>query len=218
MTEKKMVSRNVAVGLGIVCIILAALVAGLVPALVNYASVIHNSNKDSEIAFLNFQITNLYGQIKQYLTYLNGNKTLLSQTQTLLNNNVTNYNAQITNLQNIISLEDTILLCNESVIEPESLRHIVYHNFNLLGSLEAPPIFIEYAGYVVVSIVSSTSNSTTVQLDYSSNQVSYNSTVTTGSSGSAYFPILPTKTLDINLLNTDSMNLNITRVTITYYY
>jgi hypothetical protein len=116
-----------------------------------------------------------------------------SQTQTWLNNNITSYDAQITNLQKIVSLQDTVLLYNGSVIVPSSVAHLVWHNLlavppSLWFNLEAPPAPIEYAGYVIVNIVSSTSNSTSVQVDYSSGQLSYDSTASTGSSGFGIFP------------------------------
>jgi hypothetical protein len=227
MTEKKMVSRNLTIAVGTLCFILAAIVAGLVPALFNYMLMVSSnmSSKDSEIAFLNFQITNLYGQIKQYLTYLNGNKTLLSQTQTWLNNNITSYNAQISDLQNITMLQYVTVFFNQTVFNPhwhDYAGDVVWQNIpstpDLGINIDGKPIPIQYAGYLMVNIVSSSSNSTSVQVTYSSSYLNYNNTLSTGSSGIAYFPILPTTSLDVKLINTDLTDLNITRVTITYYY
>lgn len=221
MGQQRIANRTLISVIGVVCIILTVLVAGMVPALVNYTTII--GNKDNDIASLNFQIKNLYSQIKQYLTDVNGNKTLLSKTQTWLNDNVTSYNTQIADLQKIVNLQDMILLYNDSVLVPNPIGPAVWYNIPSIApelwiNLEGHPIPIKYAGYLVVNIVLSSSSSTSVQVDYSSNQLSYDNTVNTGSAGNAYFPILPTTNLNINLLNTDSMNLNITRVTITYYY
>jgi predicted PurR-regulated permease PerM len=58
MSEKKVVSRNTVVALGIVCIILAV---GLVGAVANYTSII--SEKENTIASLNSEITSLQNQI-----------------------------------------------------------------------------------------------------------------------------------------------------------
>jgi ribosomal protein S15P/S13E len=220
MSEKKMAGKNLTIIFGIVCIILAALVAGMVPALVNYTTII--GNKENDIASLNSQIENFHSQIKQYQTDLNGNRTLLSQTQTWLKNNVTSYDAQITNLQKIVNLQEMILLYGDRVVVPSSQGIVVWHNIpsiapNLAINLEGHQIPIEYAGYLVVVIVFSAGN-TSIQVDYSFNQFHYSNTVNTGSTGVAYFPILPTTDLNIKLFNTDLVNLYVTMITITYYY
>ena len=94
MSEKKMVSRNVAIALGIICILLIAITA--------YFSVTGISAQNS--------YNNLQNQNNQLRTWLNGNETLLNQTQTWLDDNVTTYNSQINsldsqvaNLQNILN-------------------------------------------------------------------------------------------------------------------
>jgi predicted PurR-regulated permease PerM len=58
MSEKKVISRNTVVALGIVCIILTV---GLVGAVANYTSII--SEKENTIASLNSEITSLQNQI-----------------------------------------------------------------------------------------------------------------------------------------------------------
>ena len=70
MSEKKVVSRNIAIALGIICIILAV---SLVGAIADYTSII--TTKDY--------------QINQLQTWLSGNETLLNQTQKWLNGNKT---------------------------------------------------------------------------------------------------------------------------------
>lgn len=58
MSEKKVVGRNVAIALGITCIVLAI---GLVGAVMNYTSII--SEKDNTIASLNSEIANFQEKI-----------------------------------------------------------------------------------------------------------------------------------------------------------
>jgi predicted PurR-regulated permease PerM len=58
MSEKKVVSRNTAIAMGIVCIILAV---GLVGAVANYTSII--SEKENTIASLDSEIISLQNQI-----------------------------------------------------------------------------------------------------------------------------------------------------------
>ena len=54
MSEKKVVGRGVAIGLGIICILLAV---GLVGAIANYASIING--KDNTISSLNSQVSDI---------------------------------------------------------------------------------------------------------------------------------------------------------------
>ena len=68
MSEKKMVSRNVAILLGIICVFLIAFIA--------YFTVTGISAQNS--------YNNLQNQNKQLQTWLNGNETLLNQTQATL--------------------------------------------------------------------------------------------------------------------------------------
>jgi hypothetical protein len=84
MSEKKMVSRNVAIALGIICIVLVAVIA--------YFTVTGISAQNS--------YDNLQNQNRQLQKSLAGNETLLGQTETWLDSNITYYNAQITNLTN----------------------------------------------------------------------------------------------------------------------
>ena len=101
MSEKEMVSRNVAIALGIICIILIALIA--------YFTVTGISAQNS--------YNTLQNQNKQLQTWLDGNETYLGQTQanntnlqnqhnsdnsmlSSLNSSVTSLRKQVENLQN----------------------------------------------------------------------------------------------------------------------
>jgi cell division protein FtsB len=86
----KMVSRNVAIVLGLICIILIASIA--------YFTVTSISAKNS--------YDNLQNQNRQLQTWLDGNETLLNQTQ---DNN--------TNLQNIVNLNESEVVWTESELE-----------------------------------------------------------------------------------------------------
>ena len=112
MSEKKVVSKKVAIALGIICVVLAVCLVG---AVANYTSVIgvkDNSiaslnsqiaSKDSQISTLNSQLGQLQVWLEGNTTLLNslelekeklslwleGNKTLLAQTETWLNGNKT---------------------------------------------------------------------------------------------------------------------------------
>jgi len=89
MSEKKLVSRNVALALGIICIILV--VVGLVGAVTYIIPMINDKN--SMISSLNTQISQLTTNNTNLQLWLDGNKTQLNQTQTWLAGNITAYNS-----------------------------------------------------------------------------------------------------------------------------
>jgi TolA-binding protein len=109
MSEKKVVSRNVAIALGIIIIIV---LVGLVGAIANYTSIING--KDNTITTKDSQIQVLTNQKNQLQTWLDGNKTQLQgqieQLQKWLEGNMTISN-QALKLQEW--LEGNITLLNE---------------------------------------------------------------------------------------------------------
>jgi hypothetical protein len=144
---KKMVSRNVAVAFGIICIILAV---SLVGAFAYYTPMINDKNSI---------ITNLQNQNEQLQTYLNGSNTLLSQTQTWLVDNVTHYTIQIANLQTqMANLQNQLshftgptlgfndLTAEDNRTTPETpYLHIngTVHNFGIEQSGELGILYVE---------------------------------------------------------------------------
>jgi cell division protein FtsB len=98
MSEKKVVSRNVAIALGIIVIIV---LVGLVGAIADYTSVINN--KDSQIQTLTNQKNQLQTWLKGNITYYNSQIASLQNQISNLNSQINSLNAQITNLQNQIN-------------------------------------------------------------------------------------------------------------------
>jgi glucose/mannose transport system substrate-binding protein len=96
--EKKVVSRKIAIALGIIIII--ALV-GLAGAMVNYTAMING--KDNTISTKDSQIQTLINQKNQIQTFLDGNRTMLNETQAWLQGNNTYYNSQINSLSSQIT-------------------------------------------------------------------------------------------------------------------
>lgn len=141
---KKVVGRNVAIALGIVCIIL---IAGLGGAMAYYTMVVNDKNAtyDSYASSHTHTNSDFNTLNSTYQTWLDGNKTLLQtaiterdQLQTWLNGNITNYesrisslNTQITNLQNqIASLNSQISSLNAQIASLQSQ----------INALEAPKL------------------------------------------------------------------------------
>ena len=104
MSEKKIIGRNVAVALGIICVIL---LSGLAGAMSYYTSIINSKNSE---------IQTLTDQKNQLQTWLNGNATLLNQTQTWLQDNITYYNSVVWALNaQIATLEEQIDMLTQRV-------------------------------------------------------------------------------------------------------
>ena len=210
--EKKVVGRTVAIAIGIIAIVL---LVGLVGAMADYTSIING--KDSTI-------TTITNQNNQLNTWLSGNKTLLSQTQTWLSGNETLYNnyvndhsytneqyqnlqTQIANENSIISLSNSTTWVNDQTVS-QTAEGYSYWQFSA-----------GYAGYVSVSVQSSTTSNTYVRVMYSSHDVSYDNQIGVSTGGTAVFPVLPPSSIiEIRVGNTNPTNGATETVTITYYY
>jgi cell division protein FtsL len=208
---KKMVNRNTAIALGIICIVMIASLGGVI-ALYSLAI----SDRDNTIASKDNQIASLNTQISQ----LNSNLTHLQNQVASLNTTISSLTSNLTALQKIANMQDSTILYDKS--NPSRLNH---SDWTVLagslpdGWLEGQPVHTDYAGYVKVDIVNSASNSTNVRLWYSFNGFNYDNTMSVGSSGYATFPILPsTGRLNIVVANADASSLNIARIIVTYYY
>jgi chaperonin cofactor prefoldin len=133
MSEKRVVSRNVAIALGIIVVIV---LAGLVGAAANYTSIIND--KDS-------QIRTLTNQKNQLQTWLNGNKTALSQISKILNQtrewldgNLTYYKSLVNSKDSeIANLQNQISNLNSQV---NSLNAQIINLQNQINSLKAPKL------------------------------------------------------------------------------
>jgi hypothetical protein len=157
MRKKKVVSRNVAIGLGVLCVILLLTLAWIT----NY-----HASDNSRIASLQNQVDSLNAivNLQEYTTWANS----ITVSQTAGAASMGNYTAN-------------------------------------------------YAGYVLVNVLSSTTSNTSVQVTYTSHGLDYGNVVSVGSGGSAIFPILPA-TITIWVDNTNSLDSAIETVTILYYY
>ena len=203
MSEKKMVRRSVAYALGIICILLIAVIA--------YFSITGISAQNS--------YNNLQNQNKQLQTWLDGNKTLLNQTQT---NN--------TNLQKIANLQESTIIVQNYMVDFTPFLPIVvvsnntvlpskvtYWNDSSFNQIPSYHVDIDCAGYIIVN---ATPSNSVVELEYSSNGLSYDNTVNFGNNTISVFPVLPTSTLTILVGSNYSSfpQFYAETVTITYYY
>jgi hypothetical protein len=207
MTENrgnKVVSRTVAIALGLVCVVLAA---SLVVVFAN-GTVFGSSSDDKQtITDLQTQVSDQTSQISN----LNAQITILQNQLSTSTSNSSDYAVKVANLTSTINTDASILALNESAVVLDN--ETITQNANATTSLFADTV--SYAGYAKVD-VSATSNTTYVQAVYTCAGATYNQTVTLGTNGTAYLPILPS-TVSILLGNLDTETNNAT-VTLTYYY
>jgi chaperonin cofactor prefoldin len=154
MSEKKVVSRNVAIALGIIIIIV---LVGLVGAIANYTSIIND--KDSQIQTLANQknqlqtwldgnktaLSQAMKLLNQTQTWLDGNITLINQMQTWLDGNITYYNSQINSKNSqIASLQNQISNLNSQInslnTQITNLQNQIKDLQNQISSLTAPKL------------------------------------------------------------------------------
>jgi hypothetical protein len=201
---KKMVSRSVAIALGIICIIL---VAGLGVVLFMAYSPTSGSS-----------ITTLQSQFNDLNATYNGYVSAHSHTDSDYNS----LNTQNTNLQSHVDiLTGQVDDLNSTLTLSKSTIWVDGDSVSVMG---LPPTYEEsasFAGYVSVQVFSPVN--TTVEVWYLSNGVSYENSTIVGWNGTVVFPVLPSN-ISFYILQTPSANpysltgpINAT-VTITYYY
>jgi hypothetical protein len=192
MKPKKIVSKSVAMALGIICIILIALTA--------YFTVTGISARDS--------YNNLQNQKKQLQTWLDGNETLLSQIQV----NNTNLQNQVNNFTDIVNLGKSTVWVSGGTVNLWD---------GDLGNNPEYVENVPYAGCVAVYVSSPYCNETTVKVTYSSQGLNYTNSINLGTGGTALFPVLPSSSTQICLFFPTIYVLTgpiDATVTITYYY
>jgi hypothetical protein len=74
-----------------------------------------------------------------------------------------------------------------------------------------------YAGYVRVSVESSTTDKTYIEVLWSSHGVNYDYSLSVGVSGTGVFPVLPSS-VEVRVGNSNLLNGATETVSITYYY
>lgn len=205
--KKKIGWKPLAIALVLVCIVLSA---GLVSVIAVYLPMVNDlesqvAERDTNIAALTSQVTTLTSQV----TSLNAQLLLLQGEINSTKQGIETLNSQIESYLNILYLNASeYLILGQPFTQNASEYSVIFQDL------------LDYAGYVGVSTQSS-SNTTYVQLLYSSHGVNYDHNVTVATSGTAYFPVLPGPGgVEIRVGNTDiysgdSVNGTVAAV---YYY
>jgi cell division protein FtsL len=203
MAEHKVVGRKIAIGLGVVCIVLSV---GLVVALAAYLPMSAQmdslnaqiTQKDQDIAGLNLQITALQSQIDS----LNSSSS-----------NVQYLQSQISDLQQQIQALSNVLYLNVSATLVDNAPFSLQPSTNVTV-WDNPDTPLQNAGYLAVQVQSS-SNLTYVEVVYNSYGVAYDNVVEVSNS-TVTFPVLPGPVV-IVVGNTELAD-SVTGTVSAYYY
>jgi len=120
----------------------------------------------------------LNATIMQLQTWLTGNITAYNSLQSTYTNYVNDHLFTNEQYASIVNLDDSeVAIDNETISQPAN-------------SYTDMSIFAAYSGYVSVNVTSSTTNTTYVEVIYSSHGITYDNTITVGTNGTADFPVL----------------------------
>lgn len=167
------------------------------------------ASDQSKIASDQSQINTLQSQVSSDASQIS---TMKSEVQSL-QNEVANYNNQISTLQSEINTLDTKLslgsytswLSSDTISQPAS-----YYTYWTETT--------QYAGYITVTVQSSTTSNTYAIVQWSADGVTYDQSITIGMSGSATFPVLPASSVEVGVGNTNFVNGATETISITYVY
>jgi hypothetical protein len=203
MSEKKTVSRNVAIGLGIVCIMLGASSAGVFA----YYSHLFN-DKDETISSLNTQIAEKDYQIQ------------------IKNSQINNLQIQLNEVDSILALNESEVVYNTSKLEPPFNSGIdLPANFTsgfTLGmiGLDGDPHFGTYVGVALVQV--SSDYDTYVTATFTTQGYNFTSQTHVGTNGTAAFVIAPSDDsdsgIDVTVYTQEAVIGATANITITYVY
>lgn len=210
--KKKFVSRNAAIALVLVLVLLASLVS----VIAIYVPMVNDLNsqiaeKDDTIVSLSTQISafqSVINQLSQNLTDKDAQiADLTSSLDTIEANLTETYNSILSEYNSIIGLgKSGYLVSAYTITQGQNASTVIWDDI------------LQYAGYITVA-VESTSNTTYVRVAYSSYDVDYDQNVTLGTIGGTALPILPGEIL-ISIGNIDpnvGESVNAT-VTVNYIY
>jgi hypothetical protein len=169
------------------------------------------------------QISSLNAQITQLQTWLFGNITAYQNEVNQYNNEVTLYNTYVAdhhytdeNYENVYSLYQGL-----SNIANLTVSTVWVSNQTISQSAGAYTSWTEsvnYAGYVSITVLSSTTSSTYANVVYSAYGVSYDNPISVGTNGTAYFPVLPSLSITVEVGNGNVVSGATETVTIIYHY
>ena len=161
-----------------------------------------NSQASSQVSDLQNKISSLQSQLNSCNSQVN---ELQSQINSC-NSQVTSLRSKIDSLNDIIALNKyTVLVDRQTINQPAGYWNTWTFSLN-------------YPGYLVVRVESSTTDKTYVRVIYNAYGVNYDTSINVGASGTAVFPILPSTNIIVGIGNSNIINGASEVVTIEYHY
>jgi len=202
------------------------------------------ADQNDTIASLNANITRLTIEENQLQASLGQDKTLLDssnaqmiQVQTWLAGNITAYQNEVNQYNGEVSLYNTYVADHQYTNENYTNVYSLYQGLSDITSLTVSTVWLSnqttsqaagaasfwpesanYTGYVSITVLSSTTSSTYANVVYSADGVNYNNPISVGTNGTAYFPVLPSPSITVEVGNGNVVNAATETVTIIYHY
>jgi hypothetical protein len=246
MSEKKVVRRNVAIALGIVCILL---IAGIGGAMAYYSMVINDKNTAydtyaSSHSHTNSGFNTLNETYQDYFgTHSHTNSEYDSLNITYQNYVATHshtnaeYDAYVANHHYTDAEYNSLNATYQDYMTSHHHTDAEYNNLSDIVNLAKSTVWVDdqtisqpahsytpwtvsasYAGYVSVWVQTSTTTNTYVRVIWSAYGINYDQQITVGTGGTAVFPILPCSNIEIRVGNVNLLTGATETVTITYHY
>ncbi|BFH74067.1 hypothetical protein SJAV_20110 [Sulfurisphaera javensis] len=177
-------------------IIVAVVVAITVPSVMYFILIHGNQNNPNVVASSNSNTTVLLQEIASLKAQISN---LTSENQAL--------QSEVNNLQSIVNLQNTRTIANDYTVNQPA------------GQYSTISFTANYAGYVTVNVLSSTTTKTTVTIVEYTNmgQTITSQTYNVGTSGTVVFPVLPGE-IEVEVGNSNFFNGATETVTVTYTY
>jgi cell division protein FtsB len=202
--QKRVVGRTIAIGLGLVCLVLAAALIGVVA--------IYLSNQTTNAAAtdaLKVENANLKGNQTSLIQQISNLQTSLSQARDEIASkdaDIADYNSAYLGLLNVLNMNASATILPTTAVPLDAGTNVTV--------FDTPPL--EYAGLVTVQVTSS-SNTTYAQVRYVFSGYYFDNVVVVGQSGTAAFAVLPGN-VEVIIGNTELSTAVTSNVAVTYIY
>jgi len=202
--QKRVVGRTIAIGLGLVCIVLAAALIGVVAV---YLS--NQTTNAAAIDALKLENANLKGNQTSLIQQVSNLQTSLSQARDEINSkdaDIADYNSAYLGLLNVLNMNASATILPTTAVPLDAGTNVTV--------FDTPPL--EYAGLVTVQVTSS-SNTTYAQVRYAFSGYYFDNVIVVGQSGTAAFAVLPGN-VEVIIGNTELSTAVTSNVAVTYIY
>ena len=201
--QKKVVGRTIAIGLGLVCLVLAAALIGVVAI---YLS--NQTNNAASTDALKVENANLKGNQTSLIQQISNLQTSLSQARDEIASkdaDIADYNSAYLALQNVLNMNASAIILPTTAVPLDAGTNVTLYNN-----------FLDYAGLVTVQATSS-SNTTYAQVRYAFSGYYFDNVYVVGQSGTAAFAVLPGN-VEVIIGNTEPSTAVTSNVAVTYIY